>query len=160
MNAISFKLTPVFAAMLIGCATAGSPETGNFSMQYTKNNPIPIGDQEGHIIYLGEAKGTAEGGSKDGSKVLNRDYVDITNGNGIHQGYASFTKGASLEIVKWSGKVNTVMNKDGTPNTTFGGKFKTVHGTGRFEDNVGKSGSYTGYFTSPTNYVVEWQIAQ
>lgn len=160
MKTISLKLTALSAAMLIGCATAGGPDAGNFTMQYTKNNPIPVGDQEGHVIYLGEAQGTAEGGSKDGSEVLNRDYVDITNGNGIHQGYATFTKGDSEEIVKWSGKVNTVMNEDGTPNTKFGGNFEAVHGTGEFEDNVGKGGNYTGYFTSPTDYVVEWQFAQ
>lgn len=65
--------------MLIGCATAGGPDAGNFTMQYTKNSPIPVGDWEGHIIYLGKPQGMSAGGSKDGSEVLSRDYVDIPN---------------------------------------------------------------------------------
>jgi hypothetical protein len=155
---ITIKQTALIGAMLMAFAGAGWADSGSFTMKYTQNQPIPVGDQQGHIIYLGESHGTAEGGSKDGSKVLNRDYVDITNGNGEHQGYTTFTKGSAKEIVKWSGKVNTALNEDGRPNTTFEGDWKTVHATGEFDGNMGKSGPYEGYFTSPTEYVVEWEV--
>ncbi|MBA2492378.1 MAG: hypothetical protein H0V34_11980 [Gammaproteobacteria bacterium] len=53
--------------------------------------------------------------------------------------------------------VNTTMNEDGAANTTFGCAWETVHGTDSLEQYVGNRGTYTGYFTSATDYVVEWQ---
>lgn len=157
MKTAAFKETLLTGAVLMAFANPGWADSGSFTMKYTKNTPVPIGDKEGHIIYLGEARGTAEGGTADGAKVLNRDYVDIIQGSGTHQGYATFTKETGEEIVKWSGKVNTVLNDDGTPNTTFEGDWTTVHGTGQFEQDLGDTGTYNGYFTSPTDYVVEWR---
>ena len=160
MRTITLKttvLTTMLMMMVSAFATVGWADSGSFNMHYTKNNPIPVGDKEGHIIYLGEAHGTAKGGWKDGGKVLNRDYVDIIKGNGTHQGYITVTRSGDKEVTKWSGKVNTTMNEDGTPNTTFAGNWVTVYGTGDFEQHVGKGGRYEGYFTSPTDYVVEWQ---
>lgn len=157
MKTMKIKHTLILGALMMGFTGAGWADSGTFTMKYTKNNPIPVGDQEGHVIYLGEARGTAEGGWKEGGKVLNRDYVDIINGNGTHQGYISVTRGDAKEVTKWSGKVSTTMNDDGAPNTAFGGNWETVYGTGDFEQHVGDRGTYEGYFTSPTDYVVEWQ---
>ncbi|MDQ4146648.1 MAG: hypothetical protein M3120_02970, partial [Pseudomonadota bacterium] len=94
MRAITLKTTVLttMLMMISAFATVGWADSGTFNMHYTKNNPIPVGDKEGHIIYLGESHGTAKGGWKDGGKVLNRDYVDIIKGNGTHQGYITVTR--------------------------------------------------------------------
>lgn len=157
MKPVLSKQTVLVGAMLVVFANASLADSSSFTMHYTKNDPIPVGGKEGHVIYLGEATGTAEGGWKDGGQVLNRDYVDIINGNGTHQGYITVTRDGAKEVTKWSGEVSTTMNEDGTPNTTFGGDWETVYGTGDFEQQVGNQGTYEGYFTSPTDYVVEWQ---
>lgn len=157
MKTITFKPAPFAGAMLLAFASASWADSGSFNMHYTKNSPIPVGDQPGHIVYLGEASGTAKGGGKDGSQVQNQDYVDIINGNGEHQGYLTATKRDGKEIVKWAGKVHTTMAKNGTPNTSFRGNYVVVQGTGWFEPRLGKHGAYKGYFTSPTDYVINWQ---
>lgn len=144
MKPIALKLTILLGAMLVAFSNAGWADSGTFTMNYTKNNPIPVGDQEGHIIYLGEARGTAKGGWKNGGKVLIREYVDIVNGNGTHQGYVTVNRGAAKEVTKYSGKGSTTMNEDGTPNTTFGGNWTLVYGIGDFEQQVGNRGTYKG----------------
>lgn len=155
MKTSGTKQTVPAGAMLVVIAGASWADSGSFTMHYTTNDPIPVGDKEGHVIYLGEARGTAKGGRKDGGKVLNREYVDIVNGNGTHQGYVAVTRDGDKEVTRWSGKVTTTMNEDGTPNTTFGGNWTTVYGAGDFEQQVGASGTYEGHFTSPTDYIVE-----
>ena len=46
--------------------------------------------------------------------------------------------------------------KDGNPMTTFKGKWEYASGTGKYAGIKGK-GDYNGYFTSQTNYVIDWK---
>src|SRR4030066_392580 len=49
-----------------------------------------------------------------------------------------------------------VDNIQGQPQTTFKGNFTYIAGTGQYK-NIEGSGQYTGAFTSPTSYTVEWE---
>jgi hypothetical protein len=46
--------------------------------------------------------------------------------------------------------------RDGTPITSFKGRMWWIKATGKFENMQGE-GTYKGWFTSETSYVVEWE---
>jgi hypothetical protein len=46
--------------------------------------------------------------------------------------------------------------KDGQPMTSFSGTWKKLSGTGKYEGIQGQ-GTYSGHFTSQTEYVVDWR---
>lgn len=156
MRTATLKRSSLMGALLIACASASWADSGSFTMTNTERDPILMAEN-GHMIYVSAAKGTAKGGDVDGARVTHRELVDITQGNGVHQGYTTFTKGGNKEIVKWSGKINTTLNDDGSPNTTFAGKWTTVYGTGPFKQSVGDSGTYEGQMTSQDSFIVKWQ---
>lgn len=154
MSKSNFKIAAAMA-LVFAAAAAWAADSGKFEMKYTENQPIPVGDAEGHAIYLGNASGPAIGGSIDGAKVSTREFVDIVNGNGNGRGYTTLSKGGDSAIYKHEGAVKTTMTDKGQPNTTFQGRAVNVKaGLGK---KLGEKVDYTGYFTSPTDYVLEWR---
>jgi hypothetical protein len=57
-------------------------------------------------------------------------------------------------VVAIEGNVATTM-KNGQPNTTFQGDWSIVGGRGALTGEKGK-GTYSGYYTSPEKYHVDW----
>lgn len=152
-TAIFGSLIALATACAIAPATAA--DSGKFNMKYTENQPIPVEDAQGHAIYLGNASGPAVGGSVDGAKVSTREFVDIVNGTGSGRGYTTISKGGETAIYKHEGKIKTTMSDKGQPNTTFEGEAVNVKpGIGK---KMGEKVAYKGYFTSPTDYVLEWR---
>ncbi len=91
----------------------------------------------------------------EAAKVVNRDVVDVVNGNGPHRGYATLSKDDGEVVVKWSGDVATMMAKDRPPLISFRGTWQYVSGTGKYQGIQGR-GTYSGHFTSQTEYVADW----
>jgi hypothetical protein len=132
-------------------------DIGSYDATYTKKDMQPIPDQDGHVLMLIEANGTASspGGPLDGFSVTERETADLRQGNGPQQGYAIFGKGSDQVIVKFEGNVTTTM-KDGKPNTTMKGKYAVVSATGALAGMQGR-GSYSGHFTGEENYRIDWE---
>ena len=77
-------------------------DTGGYDATYTKRDIQPIPDQDGHVLMLFEATGTATnpGGPLDGFSVPDRGTADLRQGNGPRQGYVIFSKGSDQLNVK------------------------------------------------------------
>ncbi|MBI2993225.1 MAG: hypothetical protein HYY48_03500 [Gammaproteobacteria bacterium] len=142
-----------------GVVAESKSVAGQFSVTYAKQEALPISDAEGHMLILGEAHGRNVGknGSDymDGGTVINKEIADLFQGNGPHSGYVTMSKDGSDSVSKWQGEVTTTLNQDGTPNTTFKGSWEAASGTGKYQGVKG-NGTYQGYFTSQTDYVVDW----
>jgi hypothetical protein len=76
-------------------------DSGGYDATYTKRDMQPIPDQDGHVLMLFEATGTATnpGGALDGFSVTDRGTADLRQGNGPQQGYLIFSKGSDQLIV-------------------------------------------------------------
>jgi hypothetical protein len=159
------KLAHVFSALsaiaAIGFASTSTlaesvKDAGGYDATYAKRDMQPIPDQDGHVLMLIEATGTAvsPGGQLDGFSVTERETADLQQGNGPQQGYVIFEKGADRLIVKFEGNITTTM-KDGKPNTTMKGSYAIDSATGALSGSQGK-GNYSGYFTAEDKYHIDW----
>ena len=138
---------------------------GSFKGTFTKQEALPIVDGAGnHAIVLGSSTGihksTGKNGYFDGGEVVVKDLVDMVNGNGSYQGYITFSKDGEQVTNRLDGKMTTVMAPDGkTPLTTIEGTFDGVYGTNLY-GTMRPFGKFRVTFTSPTEYVSEWELTQ
>lgn len=149
--------------LLTGTISAFAADySGSFKGTITKQDGLPISDNGQHVIALGTSTGSNKSTGKkdyfDGGAILVTDVVDIVNGNGTHQGYWTVTKDGETVTNRLTGKMTTVMAADGkTPLSTIEGTFDGLYGT-NFYGTVHPVGVYKVTFTSPTEYVSEWQV--
>jgi hypothetical protein len=162
MTKLANMLVTLSAVAAIGFAPTNAlaesvKDTGGYDATYTKRDIQPIPDQDGHVLMLSEATGTAAnpGGPLDGFSVTDRGTADLRQGNGSQQGYVIFSKGSDQLIVKFEGNVTTTL-KDGPPKTTMKGKYAIVSATGALAATQGE-GSYSGYFTAEDKYRIDWE---
>ena len=98
----------------------------------------------------------------DGVQVRVIGVSDYTAGNGPHFGYRQTTHpNGDLSFMAYEGKTTTVVNEDGSMNTTFEGTWRFIGGTGQFEGVQG-SGTYRGQVTEagPTyEFEGEYELA-
>lgn len=150
---IAFGLRPLMAQEKVGIA-------GKIEATYTKQEPIEVGDTEGHTMVLATSEGininTGEHEFMDGAQAVNMSFNDLVQGNGPHQGYIKFIKDGDGTYAKWQGMVTTTMSPEGTPMISFEGTFSYTYGMGQYEHIQG-SGTYKGHYTSETSYMVEWE---
>ena len=134
----------------------GDKDAGSMEGEVVKRDVQPIPDQDGHLLILGESKGKASnpGGPVDGSDFSVREALDLRQGSGSQRGYVIFSKGSDQRVVAIEGNVTTTM-KNGQPNTTVQGNWTIVGGQGARAGEEGK-GTYSGYYTSPEKYHVDW----
>lgn len=127
---------------------------GSFTMAYTQQHPLPVGDAEGHVLMATQASGpnrnTGPTSFMDGAAVQLTEAADLTNGNGPHQGYAMLSHNGEVVVAKWNGRVTTVLGSDKQPVTTAEGTYVYVSGPRG-------SGTYKVRFTGPQSYIVDWQ---
>lgn len=132
---------------------------GTFTMRYVTQEKLSIPVGAGHVLLLTEARGTnRNGGPGDfmaGAQVAIQEILDLAQGNGSSQGYVTLWQGADSTVGKVNGKVTTTMSPDGSPRTTFTGRWTEVRGTGRYAGIQG-GGTYKGAFSSPTDFTVDW----
>jgi len=160
----TMKLPLILCVILIGSLTFSSAGesmkiSGIFVGTYIENLKIDVGDIQGHTVSLTESEGvnqnTGDNVVMEGAKAVNIGFADAVNGNGMQHGYITMANGEDATVARWEGNVTTVMSAENTPMTSFEGTFTYISGTGIFE-NISGSGSYTGHFTSKTEYTVEW----
>lgn len=164
MKSSNHFIVSTLTATLLACAAfnvhADTQQiSGTVTGGYTKQQPVPIANADGNVLMLNEYQGTnkSAGGNSfmDGASVTNQEIAQLFQGNGDEAGYITFSKDDGLTVAKWNGHITTVM-KDGNPMTTFKGKWEYASGTGKYAGIKGK-GDYNGYFTSQTNYVIDWK---
>ena len=156
------RLSALIAAVAmigLGSTTAlaeSVKDAGSYEATYTKRDMQPIPDQDGHVLMLTEASGTATnpGGPLDGLSMIQRETADLRQGNGPQQGYVIFGKGSDQLIVKFEGDVTTTL-KHGQPNTTMKGSYAVVGATGALAGTQGE-GNYSGYFTAEDKFHIDW----
>lgn len=156
-----------FVIVLVFCAVglhAQQPTeiSGEITAAATHQDSIIVGDVAGHKITLMVSEGTnintGESAFMDGAQILNMSYTDVTQGNGVNQGYVRFTKDGDTTFAEWQGEIKTEVMPEGDPVTGFEGTFTYIKGTGAFE-NIKGEGNFKGEFTSKTEYTVEWQAS-
>lgn len=152
----AFSILPL--ALLV-CATAYLPSVAAAQVAGTislvgKPNDHPGKGPGGALVFIGESKGSNESSGKsefmDGADVVSADTVSLINGNGMHHGVLTMSKGEDNVSFKWSGQVTTTVGQDKKPVTSFQGTWTAVAG-------ASGSGTYVGRFTSPVASVVEWK---
>jgi hypothetical protein len=147
---------PVVPLLLLTTAPAAERTRveGTFSVSYTRRHPLPVSDAPGHALIATEARGTNRSTGAtlymDGAEVRNVEIADLTQGNGPHQGYATFSGQGRETVCKWSGKITTVLDANGKPLTSFEGTWTRVKGPSGH-------GTYKGRLTGPDSYMVEWE---
>lgn len=162
-QAISLVICLVLV-LIIGTTISSAQQptkiAGKIAAVYTKQERMDIGDTEEHTVVLGRSEGTNESMGKvvsmDGAQAVNIGFNDVIKGNGVHQGYIILAKNSDTTFAKWNGHVSTTMSPDNIPITSFEGTFSYIGGRGKFAGITG-NGTYSGKFTSKTEYTVEWQ---
>ncbi len=137
---------------------------GTFKGSIVKQDILPIAEGGNLVIVMGSSTGTntstGKNGYFDGGEVLIQDFADLANGNGSYRGYITFSKDGEKVTNRLDGNVTTVMAEDGkTPITTIVGTFDGVYGTNLY-GTMHPFGTFKVMFTSPTEYVSEWELTQ
>jgi hypothetical protein len=134
--------------------------SGQAELQYSKREAIDIPGRDGHMLALGEVRGTNQNTSAGdffaGASVVNVETADLMQGNGSHQGYYTMRDGNDTATAKWHGTVSTVLGADQQPQTSFEGTWEYIQGTGRYSGIQG-GGEYRGEFLAQDRYLVRWQ---
>jgi hypothetical protein len=135
---------------------------GTYKGSITKQESFVVTDNGQHVIALNTSTGTnksvGKSGYFDGGAIVVNGYTDMVNGNGTHLGYITFDKDGEQVTNSLNGKVSTVMAADGkTPITTIDGTFDGLYGTNIY-GTMHPSGTYHVKFTSPTEYVCDWEV--
>lgn len=134
--------------------------SGQAELQYSKREAIDVPGREGHMLALGEVRGTNQDTSASdffaGASAVNVETADLMQGNGTHQGYYTMRNGGDAVTAKWHGTVTTVLAPDQQPQTSFNGTWEYTQGTGRYSGIQG-SGVYAGEFLALDRYLVRWQ---
>ena len=151
-NLIAAALFTLFSLTTINAHAESIAGQGKCTYKPTAVN---VANTDGYALMLSETTCASSGGFIEGATVLNQEVANLHQGTGDHSGYYTITNGTDSTIAKWAGRVNTVM-KDGNPLTIFKGQWEYVGGTGKFAGIKGK-GEYNGYFTSASEYTVDWK---
>lgn len=155
-----FSWLLLFSALFLfinsGSLNAKTKVSGKMTGKVIKQENAEVGDVEGHMLQLGVSQGTSTGTAMDGAQFENCTFVDLVKGNGMHQGYSTFTLNGDKWVSKFEGKVTTTMSADGKPNTTFEGTFTFTGGEGKYK-NIKGGGKYKGKYLSETDWETEWE---
>ncbi len=133
--------------------------SGTHRFSVVQSEQIESSDAPGHALMLAQAKGSNQSpgpsGFMDGAEIASASMADLVAGNGSNHGYDVQVSGGDTVFTQWTGAVTTVLSAEKTPLTSFRGTWSKNRGTGRYAGIKG-SGTYQGRYTSPTEYVVEW----
>ena len=149
--------------MLFGAVQASAADfSGAYKGTFTKQDQRLIADNGQHVLVLGTSTGinksTGRMGYFDGGDIEVNDVVDLVNGNGTHHGYWTVSQKGEQVTNTLNGKVTTVMAPDGkTPITTIEGTLDGLYGT-NLNGSIHPVGTYKVTFTSPSEYLCEWQV--
>jgi hypothetical protein len=139
---LSLVLLLLLAVPFVQAAERGKV-TGRNVLYVTNVQLIPVGDVEGHNIYLLEAKGIAFWEPWGAALIKQSEIGDRTKGVGLSEGYAIYTfPDGSTITTKWkAGSTRAGSGKTGAGEGEF--TYTFVSGTGKFQ---GIQGGGTGKF--------------
>jgi hypothetical protein len=132
--------------------------SGSAELTYTAQHAATVPDAPGHVLLVGEARGTNRSADQAyfaDAQVVNVDHSDLKQGSGPHWGYYIMSLGADTVVARWGGSVTTTMKRD-QPQTDFQGSWEYVKGTGAYATIRGK-GTYDGHFLAKDRYLVNWR---
>jgi hypothetical protein len=141
----------IIAAWLLGSVTQAGAQTYTMKCRWTGHFPkmhiIEVGDVPGHILCVGESAGVSSCDDGGVATISGKFTTDLTQGNGISQGYrvSTYEDGSTL----WEKYQNIVTPSPDGKTSRYEGTSEFIKGTGRFEGIQG-SGSYTGKRLAPT----------
>jgi hypothetical protein len=160
LNLAIFTMASLILGSTPVAAQGTIPISGKYTATYAFQKALPVPDAPDHVIMLVETRGTnINTGPTDflvNAQVVNREIRDITQGNGPHNGYITFTEDAGEFTAKWNGVVKTTLTETGQPHTTFNGDWVQTHATGRYAGHTA-SGTYQGFVPSPDKVFIEWE---
>jgi len=147
ITALMASFTFAFGVALVGDALAENVKCRNVQ-DTVKWEQINVGDEEGHLIAVGEEKGLVTNLERkplfDGSSwhLTSLYDINVKTGVGSGQGYGETAdKDGDKWYFTWEGK----MLKGGRFGTGYwGGTWTSVKGTGKFEGIQG-NGTFEGY---------------
>ncbi len=148
-------IATAFALLSLTAINANAESIAGQGKCTYKPTAANVANTDGYVVSLSETTCASSGGFIEGATVLNQEVENLHQGTGEQSGYYTISNGTDSTIAKWNGNVNTVM-KDGNPMTSFKGQWEYVGGTGKYKSIKGK-GEYNGYFTSATEYTVDWK---
>ena len=161
MKSTQSRFTYIAALTLFTCISLNSHAesnscAGSSTMTVEKQDAMPVLAADGHMVLLTQDAGPVEStGIFERGTAIDQNVHQLHQGNGNGYGYYTVTTSAGTAVAKWNGTVSTVV-KDGTPMTSFKGKWEFANGSGKFQ-NIKGHGVYDGYFTSATTRVVNWK---
>ena len=122
----------IIAALFLGFVIEAKAETMKWrvSTYLHQMEILPVGDTEGHVLFMGSRKGLAYFENGDVAVFVNWFTGDVTKGQGPNQGYALYTFGDGSTFVGKFESTQSVAPK-GLPLQK--GSAKLIKGTGRFE---------------------------
>ena len=132
--------------------------SGSAELTYTDQHAATVPDATGHVLLVGETRGTNTSADKAylaDAQVVNVDHADLKQGSGPQWGYYAMSLGPDTVVARWSGSVTTTMKRD-QPQTDFQGSWEYVKGTGAYAAIRGK-GTYDGHFLAKDRYLVNWR---
>jgi len=146
------------AATVAARSATGAGISGTAELTYTDQHAATVPDAPGHVLVVGEARGTNRSADQayfPDAQVVSVDHADLMQGSGPHWGYYTMSLRSDTVVARWSGSVTSTM-KRGQPQTGFRGSWEYVKGTGAYTGIRGK-GSYDGHFLAKNRYVVNWR---
>ena len=146
-----------FAVTLVGDALAGEKVKCRVVGYTVKWEQVEVGDQEGHVVAVAEAKGinsTILGKTMpDGMLYRLPCLLDINLKTGVGSlvvGYSEFTDRDGDKII------HKVTGKYPGGGKAAEGEWTCIKGTGKFEGMQGK-GTWLGHDLTPTQWYVDWE---
>jgi hypothetical protein len=158
--ALAASSFPLLLNSVPGWTAETTQISGNYTATYAMQKTLPVPDAQDHVIMLVETRATNKNtGPTDflaSAKVVNREIRDMTQGNGPHNGYITFTDKDGEITAKWDGNVKTTLTKEGQPRITFNGDWTWTKATGRYAGRTA-SGIYQGYAPARDKVYIEWE---
>ena len=132
---------------------------GRAKQKYTRQEMLDIPLAEDHMIMLVETMGLNENLGKtdygEGAEFIFREFIDMVNGNGTHNGYVIQKHRDGAEVIaRFNGEIHTKI-VNGIQEKTVNGTWTKIRGTKQFEGIEG-NGIYSGLYISENEYIVNW----
>ena len=147
-------ITFAFATVGIGNAVAGEKVKGRNAKHTTRWEQIEVGDEEGHVVGIYEAKGIVS--RTDGKTFVTWEcgLLDMNLKTGLGSGTGhGVTTDRDGDKMHWTWKGKTV--KPGI----WEGTLAYVKGTGKYEGIKGK-GTYTNYTIAPRQNYADFEMEE
>lgn len=133
---------------------------GKGTAAFVRQERSDIGDKTDHKLSLAESEGvnlsTGETPFMDGAYFDSFVVSDLVRYSGPFQGYFRISKDHATIFARYEGRLTTLEDEPGRPETNLSLEFSWIKGTGAFE-NIRGGGKMTGHYISNIIYCFEWE---